>query len=306
MFKLRRHAELSAAALKAKHQQARMTFQIDSQALDAASIVLAAASDRGCVREQNEDYLGIYTSPPDLPLHLGLLAILADGMGGHAAGEVASEVAVATIASTFYQADPASDAATLSDGATEAARRLSAGFNAADQAIRRASQHSPDQGGMGCTCIAAALSGGVLTLAHVGDTRAYLIHPAPDSRGERSQHMGTIRQLTADHSFAAELVRAGLLAEQEADRSPRRHVVTRALGGHLEDAACIPDLQVGRLHTGDILALCCDGLWSLVSAKQIASAVLDAPLDRACAALVELAKQAGGEDNISLILLAVQ
>ncbi len=286
------------------YQQGRMVFHVDTQALDAAGIVVAAASDRGCVREQNEDYLGVYTPPPHVSQDMGLLAVLADGMGGHAAGEIASELAVATIASTFYQTDLALGAGMPSDEASEAARRLYAGFNAADQAIRRASQRSPEQGGMGCTCIAAVLCGDTFTLAHVGDTRAYLIQSKADTRGKDDPSLGGIRQLTADHSFAAELARAGLLTEEDADRSPRRHVVTRALGGYLESGACIPDVQMGHLHAGGILVLCCDGLWSLVSAEQIASAVLATPLDHACATLVELARQAGGEDNISLILLA--
>lgn len=306
MFRLRKPTQPAGESLERPHQQSRMVFHVDAKTLDAAGIVVAAASDRGCIREQNEDYLGVYTPPPGISQERGLLVVLADGMGGHAAGEVASELAVAMIASAFYQPNLAFDAGISSDEAPEAARRLYAGFLAADQAIRRASQRSPEQRGMGCTCIAAALCGDTFTLAHVGDTRAYLIQPLADTRGTDDRGLGTIRQLTADHSFAAELARAGLLAEEDADHSPRRHVVTRALGGDLEGAACIPDVQVGRLSAGDILVLCCDGLWNLVPAEQIASAVLATPLDRASAALVELAKQAGGDDNISLILLTVR
>lgn len=283
-----------------------MLFDLDTQALATAGITVAAASDRGCVREQNEDFLGLSMPSPEMPQRNGLLVVLADGMGGHAAGEVASELAVATIASTFYQPHLACEADMAADKTPEAARRLYMGFLAADQAIRQASQHDPEQEGMGCTCIAAAVCGNTFTLAHVGDTRAYLIQPTADARDKDDRSLGGIRQLTADHSFAAELVRAGLLAEKEADHSPRRHIVTRALGGQLERAACIPDVQSGRLHPGDILALCCDGLWSLVSAEQIATMVLSGPLESACAALVELARQAGGEDNISLVLLSVR
>ena len=154
---------------------------------------------------------------------------------------------------------------------------------------------------MGCTCIAAALWGHEIILSHVGDTRAYLIQPAADARGQKS--LSSIRQLTADHSFAAELVRAGVLTEEEARHSSRRHTVTRGLGGQLEMAACIPDMHVSRFRAGDILVLCCDGLWNMVSVEQIAAAVEDVPLNHACAALIERAKEAGGEDNISLILL---
>jgi protein phosphatase len=270
---------------------------MDTQALAAAGVQVAAASDPGCVREQNEDYLGIFTPPPDVSQDMGLLAVLADGMGGHAAGEVASELAVSTIARIFYQAGLADDAGIPDEGVSESARRLYAGFLAADHAIRRASERSPDQEGMGCTCIAAVQRGDEITLAHVGDTRAYLI------QADRSD---PIRQLTADHSFAAELVRAGVLAEEEARHSPRRHMVTRALGGQLDMTACIPDVQALRLRAGDFLLLCCDGLWNMVAPEQIAATVQDVPLEHACTTLIEQAREAGGEDNISLMLLAVR
>lgn len=281
-----------------RHQpQARVAFQMDTQALAAAGVLVAAASDPGCVREQNEDYLGLYTPPPAVSPNRGLLAVLADGMGGHAAGEIASELAVATIAATFYQADLAGDAGIPDDGVSESARRLYAGFLAADHAIRCAGQRSPHQEGMGCTCIAAVQSGDQITLAHVGDTRAYLI---------QADSADPIRQLTADHSFAAELVRAGVLAEEAARHSPRRDMVTRALGGQPEMTACIPDVQALRLRAGDILLLCCDGLWNMVAPEQIVTAVQGAPLEQACTALIEQAREAGGEDNISLILLAAR
>jgi serine/threonine protein phosphatase PrpC len=297
MFRRWRFSQQARVPVERYQPQGRVALQIDTQALAAAGVLVAAASDPGCVREQNEDYLGIFTPPPEVPQEMGLLAVLADGMGGHAAGEVASELAVATIASTFYQPDLAVDGDIPDDGFSESARRLYAGFLAADHAIRCASERSPDQEGMGCTCIAAVQSGNEITLAHVGDTRAYVIQAdSPDP----------IRQLTADHSFAAELVRAGVLEEEEARHSPRRHMVTRALGGQLDMTACLPDVQAFRLRAGDILLLCCDGLWNMVAPEQIVAAVQDAPLEHACTTLIEQAREAGGEDNISLMLLAVR
>jgi protein phosphatase len=206
----------------------------------------------------------------------------------------------------FYQVDLAKDADVPEDETPEAARRLYAGFLAADHTLRRAGQLSPVQEGMGCTCIAAALCGNTVTLAHVGDTRAYLIQPAASLKGEHPESSGGIRQLTDDHSFVAELVRAGVLAEEEARHSPRRNMVTRALGGQLEMTTCIPELHVCHLAAGDILLLCCDGLWNMVSADQMVTAVQDVPLHQGCAALIEQAREAGGEDNISLVLLAIR
>jgi serine/threonine protein phosphatase PrpC len=297
MFRRWRFTQQALSPVERHQPQARVAFQVDTQALAAAGVLVAAATDPGCVREQNEDYLGLYMPPLEVSQNAGLLAVLADGMGGHAAGEVASELAVATIAAIFYQAELADDASIPEDGVSEASRRLYAGFLAADHAIRRAGQRLPDQEGMGCTCIAAVQRGEEITLAHVGDTRAYLI---------QADRADPIRQLTADHSFAAELVRAGVLAEEEARHSPRRHMVTRALGGQLEMAACIPDVQAFRLRAGDILLLCCDGLWNMVAPEQIVTAVQGAPLEHACTALIEQARKAGGEDNISLILLAAR
>ncbi len=308
MFRRWRFTQQARTPAERRREPSRVAFHMDTQALSAAGVLVAAASDIGCIREQNEDYVGLYTPPPDVSQDqdVELLAVLADGMGGHAAGEVASRLAVSTIASTFYQSDLAEDAGVPADETPEATRRLYAGFLAADHAIRRAGQHAPDQEGMGCTCIAAALSGNMVTLAHVGDTRAYLIRLAANPKGELLSGPGSIRQLTADHSFAAELVRAGVLAEEEARHSPRRHMVTRALGGQLEMTACIPDMQTCHLAAEDILLLCCDGLWNMVSAEQIVAVVKDVPLSQGCATLIEQARAAGGEDNISLILLAIR
>jgi serine/threonine protein phosphatase PrpC len=304
MLRRWRHAQPGPVS-QGPHQQGRILFQVDTQVLNIAGVHVAAASDPGCVREQNEDFVGVFTPPRDASSPPEILAVLADGMGGHAAGEVASEVAISTIAALFYQPDSSSRTDTLPGETAESARRLYEAFLAADQAIRRASHLSPEQGGMGCTCVAAAISGDELFLAHVGDARAYLIQPVAEAQAGSSQSMGSIRQLTADHSFAAEMVRAGLLAEAEARASPRRHVVTRALGGRLGEPACIPEIQRLHLQAGNIVVLCCDGLWNMVSDDQIAATILQTPLDHACASLIELAKEAGGDDNISLILLQV-
>jgi serine/threonine protein phosphatase PrpC len=143
MFRRWRFTQQARVPVERHQLQTRVDFQIDTQALSAAGMLVAAATDPGCVREQNEDYLGLYMLPPAAPQDVGLLAVLADGMGGHAAGEVASELAVSTIASTFYQAELADDAGIPDDGLSEASRRLYAGFLAADHAIRRAVQRSP-------------------------------------------------------------------------------------------------------------------------------------------------------------------
>lgn len=281
----------------------RIAFQADLGRLAPTAPQVAVASDRGSVRELNEDYLGVFSPPPDISEGAELLAVLADGMGGHAAGEIASELAVSTIAATFYQSNLLDGEEAGGEEQNNAARRLTQAFLAAERAILQASAASPDQTGMGCTCIAVAVVGREITLAHIGDTRAYLIQPpiSPGTTAQRS--VGVIRQLTADHSLAAELVRAGLLTEVEARHSSHRHMVTRALGGHDEGGTVLPDLHTQQMQTGETLLLCCDGLWSLVSDQQIAAMVQSTPLAQAAATLIELAKKAGGEDNISVVLL---
>ncbi len=282
---------------------ARITFRADLRRLAPTTPQVAVASDRGCVRERNEDYLGIFAPPPDDSEEARLLAVLADGMGGHAAGEVASELAVSTIAEMYYRPNLLNDEEAGEETLSNAARRLKQAFLAAECAIRQASGASPELAGMGCTCIAVAVAGREVTLAHVGDTRAYLIQP-PFSPGTTPQHsVDMIRQLTSDHSLAAEFIRAGLLTEVEARHSSHRHVVTRALGGLAEEGTSLPDLHTQQMHAGEALLLCCDGLWSLVSDQQIAAVVQSTPLAQAAATLTELAKKAGGEDNISVVLL---
>jgi serine/threonine protein phosphatase PrpC len=281
----------------------RIIFQPNLEIVDPTGPQVAVASDQGCVREQNEDYIGVFAPPQGASEQAGLLAVLADGMGGHAAGEVASELAVSTIAMNFYQPDLPDEEEALKEGPASVAHRLTQAFLAANRAIRQASTASRDQVGMGCTCIAVAVAGREVTLAHVGDTRAYLIHP-PISPEASSQHAADIIcQLTSDHSLAAEFVRAGVLSEAEARYSSHRHVVTRALGGRDEDGPTEPDLQTWLVQGGETLLLCCDGLWGLVSDQQIAAVVQGAPLAQAASSLIELAKKAGGEDNISVVLL---
>lgn len=224
-------------------------------------------TDIGCVREHNEDSLVV--APP--------LYVVCDGMGGHAAGEVASEIAVNVIA----QRAPAFPDATALGQAVEEA----------NLSIMRAAQEGVGRAGMGCTCTAAMLENERLVIAQVGDSRAYLLH------------QGRLQQLTRDHSLVADLVESGQITPAEARVHPKRSVITRALGS---DPYTQPDLFEINVETGDRLLLCSDGLSSMVEDADI-EAILTRTADPQLAAsqLVNAAIDAGGFDNVTVVVVNV-
>jgi protein phosphatase len=247
----------------------------------------AVASDPGLRRESNED---AYCVRPDLGLYL-----VADGMGGHAAGEVASKLAVevieAFIADT-HDADinrtwPFPYDATLSlDG-----NRLKAAFRLANRRIAAAMGDDESLRGMATTCAAVLVGKNGPVVAHVGDSRVYLWRGA------------ALRQVTEDHSWVGEQVRAGVLSDDDARRHPWRNVVTRALAGGDDPEVDVADLP---LQAGDRLVLCSDGLSGVVSPEKLSELVGNSPsLDEACKALIAAANAAGGPDNITVAMIQV-
>jgi protein phosphatase len=231
----------------------------------------AARSDIGRRRKANED---CYTLEADLGIYL-----VADGMGGHTAGQVASQLAAEGAVAALR---------TLASASASLAEKLRFAVAAANREIFEAARAKPELAGMGTTLVALLAGGERIALAHVGDSRAYLIRA------------GRIRQLTDDHSLVAELVRRREITESAARGHPHRHVLTRALGVR---SAVEPDLAELTPVEGDVFALCSDGLTGLVKDEEIAEVVADnEDLDAACAALVELANERGGEDNITVLL----
>jgi protein phosphatase len=237
----------------------------------------AAVTDVGSVRPQNEDQILV-----DEPLFA-----VADGMGGHAAGEVAAEIAVETLRAAF-KADP-----------TPAG--LVEGFRRADVAVWQRSQDEPDTRGMGTTLTAAALvdedGEQVIELANVGDSRAYILRD------------GDLEQLTVDHSLVSDLVQAGRLRPEDAMDHPQRHIVTRSIGVDFHGDGAI-DLDVDSFtvvpYKGDRFLLSSDGLSDMVIDDQIASVLRRfADPNDAAKELVRIAKAAGGNDNISVIVIDV-
>lgn len=227
-------------------------------------MLLGACSSIGNVRDMNED--SYYISE-------GVLAV-ADGMGGHNAGEVASAMAIK------YAVDGLNVVSGLPDSIVEA-------FQAANTAIYDGAQE-PSRHGMGTTLTCAVVRDGSLYVGHVGDSRAYLLRA------------GLMIPMSVDHSVVAELVRSGSLSEEEAKAHPHRHFLTRALG----TAPAVPvDVQVRALEAGDIIVLCTDGLTGVASNVEISDIVSRAALPQAAAeALVKLANSRGGPDNVTVVL----
>jgi serine/threonine protein phosphatase PrpC len=248
-------------------------------------IVSGGVTDLGRVRTNNEDCFRIVES-------LNLF-VLADGMGGEAHGEVASALAVETIVKSCM--DPADSGATLVGNLeptwSEKTKRLTSAVHLANKNIYDAAEGNPEQHGMGATLTAAWIDGSKLSIAHVGDSRAYLLRS------------GNLQQLTSDHSLVAEQVRRGILTAAEAEESEMQSVLLRALGA-------LPDIEVDTdehiLFARDILMLCCDGLTRMVTEPEIAG-TLQAEIDptKAAEKLIALANERGGVDNITVIVMRV-
>jgi serine/threonine protein phosphatase PrpC len=231
----------------------------------------AASTHVGMRRQMNEDR---YAIVPDLGLYL-----VADGMGGHNAGQVASQMA-------SVAAVRAIDA--LQGASVSLAERLRHAVACANREVFTAAEAKPELSGMGTTIVALLFGGERLGLAHVGDSRAYLLR------------QGRLRGLTDDHSIVAELLRRQEISEADARQHPHRHVLTRALGVR---SRIEPDLAEMTPQPGDVFILCSDGLMAHVPDSEIAARVCEElDLGVAAAGLVDAANHAGGIDNTTVLL----
>jgi PPM family protein phosphatase len=290
---------------KAMHQQNSSAGEMELR------ISAAGCTNTGRVRERNEDTIAL-CEPPDKTLftELGQLYLLADGAGGHAAGEVASQEAVETIAAVYYHQVMFSELGGEKFHSQDVLQhldghfadldapivRLRQAFLAADTRLRKLAALKPQYAGMATTCIAAVVKKTHLVIAHIGDSRAYLIHSSPGS-------LPSMTRLTKDHSMVTALVQAGVIPPEQIHTSPSRHMLLRMLGGG-EDNNSGPDVTTCMMHADDHLLLCCDGLWSMLTEEQIATVVSRNTAQAACDQLVHLANEAGGEDNISAVVLS--
>ena len=244
-----------------------------------------SCSDVGRKRKGNEDSLACNEAMR--------LYVVADGMGGHAAGEVASRVAVDAI-EEFVTLTSGNEEITWPFGLDETisydGNRLKTAIRHANRKVIEATRERAELEGMATTVAAVLVDGDVANIAHVGDSRIYLW-----SGGE-------IRLLTSDHSWINEQVQSGVISAEQARSHPLRNVVTRALGGRAE---LVVDVQSRKMAAGEVLLLCSDGLTTMVPDAQIAALLGGAGEDLAAAArgLVDAANESGGEDNITVLLV---
>ncbi|HMW17692.1 MAG TPA: Stp1/IreP family PP2C-type Ser/Thr phosphatase [Accumulibacter sp.] len=245
------------------------------------SIAAHTVSDIGCVRKSNQDAVAYIV--PRLAVdrrRLGVLLIVADGMGGHQGGEVASELAVQTIAESYF-------AATDEDRR----RALEKSIEWANEVVFRASQADQRLAGMGTTVTALALVNREAIFASVGDSRLYRCHN------------GQCQQLTQDDTLIEQLLRVGAIDADKARNHPIRNILLRSLG--TQDTLQIVAHQTEPMAVGEHFVLCSDGLYESIDSDEIGQAVSKYAPEIACRELVELARQRGGRDNISIGVLAI-
>jgi serine/threonine protein phosphatase PrpC len=248
------------------------------------AVEVAGKSDVGCVRSNNEDNFGY-------DLRHGIF-VVCDGMGGQAAGEVASKLAVDTLLSYFRNGDADSKYQQVGppiDAISEDGKALANAVHLANQTIYQTGQQSSTQAGMGSTVVAARVRGNALAIANVGDSRIYLLR------------QGVIQQLTQDHSLVMEQVRRGYITREQAEHSEIQNIILKALGS---EESLDPDIEDLVVVAGDILLMCSDGLTKYIRDEEILkfiSAV--SSLQEGCDKLIRTAKERGGDDNITCLLL---
>ncbi|MCM3110199.1 Stp1/IreP family PP2C-type Ser/Thr phosphatase [Lederbergia lenta] len=234
-------------------------------------------TDKGKVRKQNEDSGGIFTNK------LGeTLAVIADGMGGHNAGEVASQIAVNSLEEQWAAVDNAMTP-------EQAGNWFLKNVEAVNQKILTRAQENMEYDGMGTTLVAAICTDLFATIVNIGDSRCYVMNEAG------------FKQLTEDHSLINELIKTGQISREEAELHPRKNVLMKALG---TEQAIDMDITTITFEQGDKIFLCSDGLTNKVSESEIETVLKNAhPLNEKVEILINLANQNGGEDNISVAVV---
>jgi len=231
-------------------------------------------TDVGCVRDSNEDAVGKWSHED------GIIFAVADGLGGHNAGELASALALEVLARELDRAP----------GGWPIPKRLRRAAQEANLAIYTKGIAVPELHGMGTTLTATALVGSTVVCAHVGDCRLYLLRD------------GAFTQLTKDHTWVWEQVQYGLLSAEGARTHPRRNVLTRCLGNTLIVGIDVLNMD---LHAGDVFVQCSDGVHALLPESAIADSIRGEAPDASCATLIQRARDAGGHDNLSAQIATV-
>jgi len=263
-----------------KHRNSKNTDSKTNRCLTVGSI-----SNIGMKRSTNQDRCGTFVAP-HAPLGAEALLLVADGMGGHPAGDVASRMTVDGLEERLGKSG-AGKRPFDSQGIGSLLKAAVQGVNASVWEEAKKIEYR----GMGTTLTAAVIYGPDLIMANAGDSRGYLLRE------------GSLRRITRDHSWVEEQVEAGLLSHEEADRHPNRNIITRAIG--IAETVEV-DIFREELREGDVVVMCSDGLYSLVTDSEIAEVVGDAEPSTACSALVKMANDRGGHDNITVVIARVE
>jgi protein phosphatase len=254
---------------------------------NSMEFVVGARTDVGQRRANNEDAFALV---PQINLF-----VLSDGMGGQAAGEVASKLAVETISGCLRDAAGGGQKVAYGDpnpNVSEATNELASAIRLSNRAIRDTAKKHLSHKDMGATVVTAWISGQIMSIAHVGDSRIYML-----------RH-GEMQQLTEDHSLVMEQVRRGLITREQAEQSDMQNIIVRALGA--EDTVEV-DVDEVFLMPGDYVVLCSDGLTKMLPDQGIAEIVLDASSPQEAAdRLIDAANEKGGEDNVTVIVVQVK
>jgi serine/threonine protein phosphatase PrpC len=262
-------------------QTIRMFMGLEKESIMVSPLLqldFGSLTDIGLKRANNEDTMvSVLPTDPQVMQQRGALFIVADGMGGHSKGEVASDMIVNEVKKLYY-ADLTNDIETALLNAIKQANEL-----------LFASQGDTNES-MGTTCIAAVLHHDNAYIANIGDSRAYIVHQA------------SIKQISRDHSWVAEQVSAGKLTPEEALIHPQRNVITRCIGTKSEVEI---DLFTEQVAHGDTLVLCTDGLYAMVSAQEILTTVIQSTPEACVGRLIALANEHGGPDNITAVVARI-
>ena len=251
-----------------------ITLPSSSLSMEIKAVVL---SDVGCVRQNNEDSARFMKPSNDLS-RKGVLVIVADGMGGHAAGEIASQIAVETISEIYFKTE------------NETLNCLSKAFQLANQKIYAASQSKSSQRGMGTTCTTVVIQQQKIYFGQVGDSRFYHLHE------------GKLYQVSTDQTMVQQLVQQGKITPEEVKNHPDRNVLTNAMG---TKPSIEIDVQQSTLNfeANDRLMLCSDGLYEYLKENEIAEYLTFPTIREAAQAMIDTAKYRGGHDNITVIVM---
>lgn len=236
----------------------------------------AYLSDRGKVRQHNEDSVGVFEN------NVGILAIVADGMGGHLAGDVASQMTISTFESLWSEVEKI-------EGPQDAETWFREKVAKVNKAVYEHSVENPECQGMGTTIVGAIVTSSFATIGHIGDSRCYLLNNSG------------YNQVTQDHSLVNELVKSGQISKEDAEHHPRKNVLLRALG--TEQTVEI-DVKTIEFEENNVLLLCSDGLSNKVSDHTMEKELTNSDnLSNSATTLVQLANDHGGEDNITLVVI---